>query len=488
MITKSYGDSSENIYEYNSESGTSESTFFKRIHNKNLDLLESDDVSSANTLNRSTKMLYEDEKNNYLAFQNLTKLLLQDKKNCYINGIFEGFGKENLKIIKSPFSNDRKYLRIPTGALVINKAVNDIHISGVDDFENRKISTDDNVSIYINSPNVSVFERELAKHFGIDLNEGSNSVEVGYEFKNSKIYYNYKLSILRNELETVKVDGEDVVYPKITEKIIDEKIRETDSDGNEVITGAEELNNVSQIVKSVNSKILKSYKKTDDFYSLEEVIPLKILANKQYAYVFFNTNIGKTNEEYYTEEDTYYSHSGKFCLHLTNESALDETSSELTKYGLLLYKIHLEGLPSISDTTYSIDIPVEKVTEFLNPIDRNLLELRKLNVNYETKLFGKIELLNDIKLTNNSEHPEIIKIDSLPNTDTTLNINVKIDNTGAITNSGAITNEVTAKITNNSAVTNNGTTTINNTLYVKKDESTTYSWVLANDNELNDLV
>ena len=139
MITKSYGDSSENIYEYNSESGTSESTFFKKIHNKNLDLLKSDDVSSANTLNRSTKMLYEDEKNNYLAFQNLTKLLLQDKKSCYINGIFEGFGKENLKIIKSPFSNDRKYLRIPTGALVINKAVNDIHISGVDDFQKTDI-------------------------------------------------------------------------------------------------------------------------------------------------------------------------------------------------------------------------------------------------------------------------------------------------------------------------------------------------------------
>lgn len=466
MIIKGYGDSTENIFDYTSADGN---MFYKKIYQKSLDLLKSNDVSSANTLNRSIQSLYEYVKNNDKAFQSFSKLVLQDKKSGYISNVLEGFEKENLKVIVSPFDNNKKYIRIPSGALIINKKADTLDEN--DDFNDREISTDENVSVYINSPNVSVFEREIAKHFGIDLNEGSNLVNVDYEIKNSKIFYKYKITTLRKEIETKDINGQEYNFPKISEKTIDEKIRTT-VNGVDVITGSEELNNTWQIVKSVNSKIIRGFKRKDNNYSLEELIPLPAETNKKYAYIFFNTNIGKTNEEYYSEDDTYYSHSGKFCLHLTDQEELQVITQNntitypLKKYGMPIYRITIADLPS-SFNNLNANVDQVSTISYLKSIDRNLLELRKLDVNYKARFFNSIEALDNIELKNDTDNPNIIKIEGLKDAGN----NVK---------------DITLSI--DTKVTNNGITTINNTLNVKKDEDNTYSWVLADDTAINALI
>lgn len=437
MVVKKYGDTSlDEVYDVPNESNN----FYKKIHKDSLELLKSNDVLSANTLNRSVLKLYEDVKNNYKAFQWFSKLVLQDKQTCYIKDTLEDFNKKNLSIVSfgEIFNNNiKRYLRIPTGALIINnKGVSN---DGTDDFSSRIVNIDDNVSVYINSPKTSLFEREIASHFGIDLNEGDNAVNVDYKVvknnSSNKLSYNYKIDILKRTTEAV-VDnsGQQYTVPTIKVQTYNNNVNNT-------------LNNVCSLVDSISGNLTSNYRKKDGYYSLEELIPLppSIPAGKNYAYVFFNTNIDADSNNYFGyDTDVYYSHSGKFGIFFSNLDDNEQNPNQTLKNcGLALYKITITN-----NSTYIYDsehpdnndnyfLNGNSVEEYLQPLDRNLLELRKLKVNFKTDLKGQLNVQGQTDLIG----------------DTTVN----------------------------------GITTINNNFNVKKGLNT-YNWQIIDDDGLNNIV
>jgi len=316
-------------------------------HPNSLELLESNDILSASTLNRPLLNLYEDLKDEHIAFQNIIKLLLQDKKTGYINGVLEGFNSRNVALFnaKNEKNENSYFIRIPTGCLVLN---------------NDSLVTSDinNISVYVNSPKTSLFDRQVAEHFGIDLNDRANSVNTTYEINNDLLKYTCKIT--QNKITTNEENGNNIV------KVEPEEITYGE---NETIKYGYEL------VNKIASGIGGSYYNEIFDYALEEIIEIgnKIPTNNIYVY-FNNKNTYDSNDNTIIN----YSKSHNFFL----------DDNDQNTNGILVFEIDFN----------SDGIAVENK---LSPIDLNFLELKKILINNEMILDynSKVKVKNDTSIS-----------------------------------------------------------------------------------------
>jgi len=317
-------------------------------HPNSLELLESNDILSASTLNRPLLNLYEDLKDEHIAFQNIIKLLLQDKKTGYIDGVLEGFKANNVALFeaKNEKNEDSYFIRIPTGCLVLN---------------NDSLVTSDinNISVYVNSPKTSLFDRQVAEHFGIDLNDRANSVNTTYEINNGLLKYNCKIT--QSKITTNEENGNNIVKVEPEEITYGEK---------ETIKYGYEL--VNKIASGIGGSY---YNKTFD-YALEEIIEIGTDISKiSKIYVYFN------NKNTYNSSDNSiinYSKSHNFFLSNDNTNTNDILVFEIT--------FNSDGID---------------VSNKLSSIDLNFLELKKILINNEMILDynSKVKVKNDISIS-----------------------------------------------------------------------------------------
>lgn len=355
MKIKRYGDFCEEMNETNNE-------FFSENSNS-LELFKYNDISSSNTFNRPILNLQSEIEENHKALQEISKVFLQDKKTGYISDALEGLSAENIKLITY---NNKTYVRIPTGVLLINekKPGVDIYADGNDDFKDRRLGENNDINIYVNSPNINLFERQIADHFNIDLNMPGNNVSVNYKINNKrKIQYTYKIT-------TKEVEMTESV-PNVLEKTY------TSEDANYGV-----FDNTFELIKHLKSRLNNRYFKNDNNYSLEELI--EIPNNASNIYVFFRTKIRNN-------EICKYSSSGNFGVYVSDS---DTSEADVSNYGILLFK-KTDG---------------ENFENVITEIDRNLLELRKLDVN------NVLKLNNKIKIEKNSGIVTLSKFDNGENT------------------------------------------------------------------------
>lgn len=288
-----------------------------RFKNNGIEFLAPDDRQAARDINRPIRQLYEDVENNYDILQTVSKIVLGDKKVGIVPDVLEEFNVENL-VVDSFYHGNQPFLRIPTGALVINNLFerNEGNIPSfkrlnpkysqeeVDDFKtNNYVIRDNNSAFVVNKPRVELFERELANHYNIDLAEQDNDISINYTTEDSKKgkYLKYDCYVTR----TIVSEG------LLTTKKI--HVTVSPQDTNKV------FNNVFEIVNRFYQTV-NNYANKDGFYSLEETIPLKnvssgkLMPDGNYT-LFFKA--GDSNE------NSVYSLSGNYGIALSSNQLLD---------------------------------------------------------------------------------------------------------------------------------------------------------------------
>jgi hypothetical protein len=150
--------------------------------NNNTEFFNSTDILSARTLNKPLLQMFDTEEALSEYLSSTIKTLYHKKGNCIIPGYLEDFN--NFKIGKI---NNKNYLRVPTGALLINEK-----------------------PVFI-KPNCEAFERALATAYGFNLHEYSNNINVNYELKNGGLEYTVTVTYLNFDNNfTEKITGKDI--------------------------------------------------------------------------------------------------------------------------------------------------------------------------------------------------------------------------------------------------------------------------------------
>lgn len=240
------------------------------------EFLRSDDKLSHRSLNRPIREEYEDREASYINLQTANKELFGQKENTIFPDVFEEFSPDGVKVGK--FFNRGNFLRIPTGAAFI-KAFNEDYKSykytfteGTQYKRDIFIDNDHYALSLINRPNLELMERQLGEHFCFDLNNQNTNIILDYELyddENGKQRILYKYEITFNEyVYTEKVsNSSDDSSSQVTFMDIAPSFRKITSDG-------EELHTVFDVVKSIDGKLGSHVTEENDFFSLEEIIPL----------------------------------------------------------------------------------------------------------------------------------------------------------------------------------------------------------------------
>ena len=186
----------------------------------------------------------------------------------------EEFNPEELKVGKFFNLASEQYIRIPTGAFIINKESreqntkdnNDEFYKIYDESEYPKeyLKRDRNSIFVYNRPNLEKFERELGEHFNVDLNEQSNNINVDYIIKD-------KTNGSKEILYTCDVT-------KTRYNVNNEEIEDTHTYVSKVISGnnqpQRQFNIFDLVTQSLDNGAISSFVTKDGLYSLEEMIPL----------------------------------------------------------------------------------------------------------------------------------------------------------------------------------------------------------------------
>lgn len=368
MKNKTFGDTSqEPIYLYENEQGTQQNYFNTNKYQKNgLELLEPSDRISSRALNRPLRQLFEDVEGNYEIIQTLSKIILGDKATGIIPDILEEYNPSKMVI---GFFNNEPYLRIPTGALLLNlRARNEItntigdlnplfiNTEGNDFDLSNYITRDHNSVIVHTKPNVELYERELAQSASFDLSEQNNNININYSVDNNH-NLKYKCNITRTEY---------------------------DYSNNEIVTANKQIlkannteyNNVFEITPDVLN-YLNTYSDQNGFYSLEELIPLKKFNQSgKFKFVVFY----QIDDNVVDDDRCVYSLSGNFGIKKVENFNENLGNAKVLK----MFNIEITFNPTAS--TISNRAVLGTKTLILDKINRSSLDVKNLTVsnNYIT--------------------------------------------------------------------------------------------------------
>lgn len=316
MKNKIFGDIT-NISSYNEDNTVNDD----RFRNEGIEFFSESDRNSARANNRPLRQLYEDEENNYELLQTLSKMVFMDKESGIIPGICEEFNKNKLKVGFFFGNRLEPYLRIPTGAFYVNirnarttypktEIVDDLKpkysYKEEDDFnKSYYLNRDHDSAVVFNKPNVELFERELAKHYNVDLDEQTNDINVEYSIVDNEIKYNC-------DFTRFKYDSSNSQFVSTNQELTQTKNKQETT----------EFDNVFELVSATINKI-SSYPEKDGLFSLEETIPLftrNSLATTSdgssvYEYVSGDYCLFYRMGDYHSNEEVYrYSLTGNFGI------------------------------------------------------------------------------------------------------------------------------------------------------------------------------
>ena len=141
------------------------------------------DKFSARTLNRPIRANYEDLESIYETLQNICKTLYGQKENGILPDVYEEMNSETLTEGHF-FKKEETFIRIPTGAFFAKLDDEQAKYYKTSYEESNQysrdfyIDNDRNAALIFNRPNIELFERQLAEHFNIDLNDQDENIRL----------------------------------------------------------------------------------------------------------------------------------------------------------------------------------------------------------------------------------------------------------------------------------------------------------------------
>lgn len=276
------------------------------------------DILSYATLNRAIENIFEDNENSYEILQNIVKALWGQNERGIIPDVFEEMDSSKLELnsILSEY-----FIRVPLGAFVIklpDKFSNQYkYIVGESAQYDRNlfVDNDHNSFIVFNRPNINLFERQIADHLNINLNDEDNQVIVKYSFKDTnpnKVDQagldpnntDYENNIIEYNSDRANI-GKTIVY---TADILTTKYeyKTVQSGGTAIETSVDDSNlnislgsNIFETVNTLNNSLGNYLMKKDAKYSLEEIVPI----STKVTYTVNETTATQTYSAYTNTKD-----------------------------------------------------------------------------------------------------------------------------------------------------------------------------------------
>lgn len=401
-----------------------------------------EDKFSARNLNRPIFENFEDVESIYELMQNVCKTLYGQKNNGILPDVFEEMDSSNLKIGRY-LNKTKRYIRIPTGAFfakLTDKQAKYYKYTKTEDNQYSRdfyIDNDHNAAVIFNRPNIELFERQLAEHFNINLNDQDNNIKLNYYFDEDKVN---DLNVDSERAESVIMDNNTKKYNRkrrikyyIEVSKTNYTYKKTDS-GITSITSepaterlprlkSQDPTSCFDLITAFGNTYKNYLSKIDDYFSLEEVIeiPTSLNDNKNNYIIFFDPNTLEAK----TNENIIYSFSKRFgiCSEKLFNSVFGEDDSAVIR----LYKLSIK-IPDINKNGFSWYVnnkegyPEFSVVEsYLKKIDRTTFDIKNINVS---------NLLNDLVIENKSNNVNLSEAHITPNNEETNNISIGFNNLG----------------------------------------------------------
>lgn len=312
MKNKYFGDS----LDYFEKNTTNE----KYISGNNLELLKANDILSARTINRPTRQILEDSENSYQIIQNMLKTLYGQTKDetkedvKIIPDIYEEMNEKAIAVGRFNTDTEDWYLRIPTGAFIAklpDKLANVYKYTFDEDNQYSRdfyISDDRDSAIIFNRPNIELFERQLASHFNINLNDQNNDIRVFVE------NYTDTISDINAETESDQIKKSANLSKRIQKIRYYAEIDNTTYDYKNGITvgvnttripiNGSYCNNIFQLTNSIFEHYKNYLTNTDSYYSLEEVINISDCSSGDYS-IYYNPTLETNNSYLYSKTNRF---------------------------------------------------------------------------------------------------------------------------------------------------------------------------------------
>ena len=377
-ITTPQLDANGNIkYKDNGEPVLENKKNYNRFHINGIEFYNQEDKVSARDFNRPIRQLYEDTESIYDILQTMSKIILGDKKTSIIPGLLEEFNPKELKIGKFFNLASEQYIRIPTGAFIINKenkskntAINNktfYKLYNEPEYNKDYIKRDRNSVFVYNRPNIEKFERELGEHFNVDLNEQSNNINVNYVIQDKKdkngkeILYTCDIAKTRYNVNNEEIEEIYTYTSKVTNNIIQKK-----------------FNIFDLVTQSLENGAISSFVTKDGLYSLEEMIPINDLVSNRFKNIEGDSASKKCSIYYNMDLDDFESD----AISLTqNYSLIFEETGKVPKTS----QIHLFDF-IITYSRVSGTFKIEEPELKLETLNRSTLDVKNINVsnNYIT--------------------------------------------------------------------------------------------------------
>lgn len=407
-----------------------------------LEFYSPEDKFSARNLNRPIFENFEDVENIYELMQNVCKTLYGQKNNGILPDVFEEMNPNNLQIGRY-LNKTKRYIRIPTGAFfakLTDKQAEYYKYTKTEDNQYSRdfyIDNDHNAAVIFNRPNVELFERQLAEHFNINLNDQDNNIKLNYYFDEDVV----------NELNFNSERAESVIMKNNTDKYNRKRrikyyievsktnynYQKTDA-GRTVITSVPIVERLPKLKSqdptscfnliTVFGNTYKNYlSKIDDYFSLEEVIeiPASLEDTNNNYIIFFDPNTlgAKTNE------NIIYSFSKRYgiCSETLFNSVFGGDDSTVIR----LYKLYIK-IPDVNKHGSSWYVnntegypEVRVLNNYLEKIDRTTFDIKNINVS---------NLLNDLAIENKNNNVNLSEAHIAPNDEEVNNISIGFNNLG----------------------------------------------------------
>lgn len=401
-----------------------------------------EDKFSARNLNRPIFENFEDVENIYELMQNICKTLYGQKNNGILPDIFEEMNSDNIQIGRY-LNKTKRYIRIPTGAFfakLTDKQAEYYKYTKTEDNQYSRdfyIDNDHNAAVIFNRPNVELFERQLAEHFNINLNDQDNNIKLNYYFDDDAAN---ELNFDSERAESVVVNNNIAKYNRkrrikyyIEVSKTNYNYTKTDA-GSTVITSvptterlpklkSQDPTSCFNLITAFGNTYKNYLSKIDDYFSLEEVIEIPVsLEDKNNNYIIFfdpNTLEAKTNE------NIIYSFSKRFGI--CSETLFNNVFGRDDTSVIRLYKLYIK-IPDINKNGSSWYVnntegypEVRILNNYLEKIDRTTFDIKNINVT---------NLLNDLVIENKSNNVNLSEAHIVPNDEEVNNISIGFNNLG----------------------------------------------------------
>ena len=350
------------------------------------------DKFSARTLNRPIRANYEDLESIYETLQNVCKTLYGQKENGILPDVYEEMNSETLTEGHF-FNKEETFIRIPTGAFFAKLDDEQTKYYKTSYEESNQysrdfyIDNDRNAALIFNRPNIELFERQLAEHFNIDLNDQDENIRLYCEnytdpaettnpSTEEEQYVDIKNKYSRRQKIRYYLHFDTTKYNYVTKTnnkgtVITSEI----NSGRIPIDSKKYCTNVFDIVEQVKNSYGNYLTQEDNEFGLEELISVNCKDWNDGKYIiFFNPNT-KTAED---NNFVRYSDSGRFGIvsskNINNIFGINENYKIIK-----LFEISLSFEYDINNIRRCV-VDKNNIKSYLTKIDRTTIDVKNINL------------------------------------------------------------------------------------------------------------